>query len=518
MELDAAQYASLALEMLQTGNFLEVKLQGENYLDKPPLLFWTAALSYKIFGATDWAYKIPSLLFVALGIYSINGFCRLFYDLKVARLAMFIFAACQAILLITNDVRTDTMLCCSVIFASWQLGLFIQKNTLKNLLLASVGISLGLLSKGPIGLFAIIFAFGPHILATRRFSLIFKWEWILMLIIIAILLSPMCLGLYRQYGTEGLKFYFWTQSFGRITGDSSWANNPDPFFLVHSFLWSFLPWSILFFMAIGQKMFDLWKNKFQLTQSKEIITFSGIILCFLALSRSAYQLPHYIYVILPFAAIITAEYIESKLLTRIDSKFYKAVWITHLILFIVLWIVGFLLIFICFKASFALQMMYLVLVALFGYFAFYRFSEEIYKIIYMGLFTIISVNLFLSTHVYPSLLVYQSESVIGKYIRENNIKQNEIVSYNASGYITDFYAQFYVRNIKQTNELLKLSNMPSTYCFTDQNGAIFLKENGIKTDTILILKDFHITNLTLPFLKPSTRESTLRNVYLLKVK
>jgi 4-amino-4-deoxy-L-arabinose transferase-like glycosyltransferase len=40
MDVDAAQYASIALEMTQNGSWLQVMHRGTDYLDKPPLLFW----------------------------------------------------------------------------------------------------------------------------------------------------------------------------------------------------------------------------------------------------------------------------------------------------------------------------------------------------------------------------------------------------------------------------------------------------------------------------------------------
>ena len=46
MEVDAAQYASMSQEMLQTGEFLQVHHRYQDYLDKPPLLFWLSSISF----------------------------------------------------------------------------------------------------------------------------------------------------------------------------------------------------------------------------------------------------------------------------------------------------------------------------------------------------------------------------------------------------------------------------------------------------------------------------------------
>ena len=64
MDIDAAQYASISREMLERNSFLQIYDLGKDYLDKPPMLFWLSALSMKIFGISDWAYRLPSFIFL----------------------------------------------------------------------------------------------------------------------------------------------------------------------------------------------------------------------------------------------------------------------------------------------------------------------------------------------------------------------------------------------------------------------------------------------------------------------
>ena len=62
MEVDAAQYVSISLEMFRNGSYLKVFHRNADYLDKPPMLFWLAVLSFKVFGVSTWAYKLPAVL------------------------------------------------------------------------------------------------------------------------------------------------------------------------------------------------------------------------------------------------------------------------------------------------------------------------------------------------------------------------------------------------------------------------------------------------------------------------
>ena len=66
-------------------NFFEL-LKGPNpYLDKPHMHFWLSAISFKIFGLYEWTYRIPALLFTALGAYSIYQLTKKLYFWTLAR-------------------------------------------------------------------------------------------------------------------------------------------------------------------------------------------------------------------------------------------------------------------------------------------------------------------------------------------------------------------------------------------------------------------------------------------------
>jgi 4-amino-4-deoxy-L-arabinose transferase-like glycosyltransferase len=61
-EPDEGRYAQIPREMLTAGEWIVPTLQGEAYLDKPPLFYWLVMLSYSIFGYHDGAARlIPAL-------------------------------------------------------------------------------------------------------------------------------------------------------------------------------------------------------------------------------------------------------------------------------------------------------------------------------------------------------------------------------------------------------------------------------------------------------------------------
>src|SRR5690349_8817732 len=66
-EPDEARYAEIAREMLATGNFVVPHLNYVAYIEKPPLLYWTTALAFYLFGINQFAARIVPALSALFG-------------------------------------------------------------------------------------------------------------------------------------------------------------------------------------------------------------------------------------------------------------------------------------------------------------------------------------------------------------------------------------------------------------------------------------------------------------------
>ena len=408
MDIDAAQYASMSREMMASGHYLQLYDLGMDYLDKPPFLFWISSVSLKLFGINNFAYRLPSFLFAALAVLSTYKLSRLFYEKNTSLLSAIILASCQGFILMNHDVRTDTILMSWVIFSIWQLAEWFQKKKLTHFIIGCAGIAFGMMTKGPIALIVPIFAFGSHILLQRKFSLLFKWQYILGAIVIVICLIPMSWGLYQQFdmhpeklvnggkNVSGLKFFYWTQSFGRITGESTWDNNSNIFFLLQNMLWSFLPWIILFLVASFVQIKEIIKQQFFLSENQEGITVGGFLLTYLSLGISKFQLPHYIFVAFPFAAIITARFINDLLSENKHKKIINPLLYSHFILFILLWLILIILLIWPFESISLLTSCIAIVVFIGLIILFFKIKNPGHSLLVICLYTSIGLNLFLN--------------------------------------------------------------------------------------------------------------------------
>jgi 4-amino-4-deoxy-L-arabinose transferase-like glycosyltransferase len=522
MEIDAVQYANISREMLLHKSFFQIYDQGKDYLDKPPMLFWLSSTSMQIFGINDAAYRLPSFLFSILSIYSTYRFSRLYYTERVALLSALVLAGSQAVFLINHDVRTDTMLMGWVMLSIWQLAEWLQKRKWKNCILASIAIAGGMLTKGPIALMVPIFAFSAHFILTRSFRSFFRWEYLVMVLIIAIFLLPMSIGLYLQYdkhpekimyghpGTSGVRFFYWTQSFGRITGESTWHENGSFFFLFENLLWGFLPWTIFFILGLISGIGEWIQKKFLLRSGEEAISLGGFLITYCALASSQAQLPHYIYIVLPLASVITGKYINRLVFEGVYARWIKPLTVFHYIVFSLLVIVLFFLISFPFPPWRPVIMISAILMT--GLFILILFKKWIRlpALLTSCVLTIILINTWLDIGFYPSLLQYQGSIPVSRFIRENKINKDKVFLYQLGQFRSlDFYSNYSYRETNYPDSL-----QAHDYLLTSNKGMESLNKNEFKILDSGIA--FHVSRLSGSVLNPATRKANSDMYYILE--
>jgi 4-amino-4-deoxy-L-arabinose transferase-like glycosyltransferase len=525
MDIDASQYASISREMLERKSYLQIFDLGKDYLDKPPMLFWLSALSMKIFGVYDWAYRIPSLIFLGVALYSVFKFTQLYYSNQTARLATIILASCQAFFLIAHDVRTDTILMGWVILSIYLLAKWSEQNNKSDFFLAIIAIAGGMMTKGPIAIVVPVLCFVPQWASQQKWSFFIKPIYLLGLVLLAILLVPMSWGLYQQYDLHpgklinnrpiesGLKFYYWTQSFGRYTGENFYHEMSYFTFLLENMFWSFLPWIFVFLWALVSKAFDIVKEGV-FKPGAERISFFGFVLTYLVLSRSQAQLPHYIFVVFPLAAILTAAHWDKTIWHQTSiSKGVRFFYGFHLFLFTILLIILAAVILIPFGWAgwIATLLGVVVLVLVISTI----FSKQLIgqKWFYAAVIIMLGVNSIMNSHFYPHLLQYQWGNQLAKQINEKGWDKNKIVTYkipNSNAF--HFYGQHIFPAIQDSLQLNE-----GDWVVTDTKNNVDLKRQFPKSQIQYQGERFHVTMLTLPFLNPATRKGVLTEFNLIQL-
>lgn len=227
MENDAIEYATVAMRMFQEGDYGNIINRFDDYLDKPHLLFWLSGFSFSIFGISDWAYRLPSVIVTFLGAYATFRLGSLLYSKDIGKLAALVFLTTQATILGNHDVRTDALLTGTVIIGIWQLAEFIDNNKIKHVVFGAIAIAFGFSTKGQIAVLTAGIAILCHILYLRKWETFWNWKWLVGLIAFLMAASPMLYCYYHQFDLQpeklvhgqhnvsGVKFIFW----GKVLSD-----------------------------------------------------------------------------------------------------------------------------------------------------------------------------------------------------------------------------------------------------------------------------------------------------------
>jgi len=525
MDVDASQYAEMSREMMKSGDYLHVYDRGHDYLDKPPFLFWVSSISMKIFGVSNFGFKLPSILFALLALYATYRLTRLLYDDKTARMAALILGTCQGFFLMTNDIRCDTILMAWVITAVWLIKEWDVSGKLSWLLAGAAAIAFGMMTKGPIALMVPVFCFASDWVLKREWKKLFKPQYVLAIIVIGLLLIPMSIGLYQQFdlhpeklidgkhNTSGLRFFYWSQSFGRITGESPWQNSVDMSFLLSNMLWSYLPWILLFLIGLVVNVVELGRHKFRLHPHQEWISTGGFILTYLALGSSRYQLPHYIFVAFPLASIVTAKLLKDFFEGRY-KKIYSIMRPVQTVITALLFVGALLTITYVFKAGAIALTIWIVCVLFWLYIA--TRKHLMGKLLWISAWGILFVNVLLTNYFYHNLLKYEVGATAGRFIKKNNINTDKVFAYRMKDPINAL--PFYAQGVIQKSDT-PLAVLPKAdYVLTMDSGLTELQTKGYKYEIAYQGKLFKVSELTPDFLNPNTRDKATSNYYLLKLK
>ena len=527
MDIEASQYAAMSREMMQSGRYLQVYEQGHDYLDKPPLVFWLCSVSMKIFGVNNFAYKLPSILFAILAVFSTYRFALLYYNRTIAQLSALVLATSQSFFLITNDCRTDTILIGCVAFTFWHLAAAFLENKWQHFLFGFIGIGVGMLAKGPVALLLPAMAFTIHFLFKKEYKNFLRLEYLWGLVVIGVILFPMCYGLYTQFdlqpekvidgktGTSGLHFFFWVQSFGRITGENTWRNDVYFTYLMQTMAWSLLPWTLMFIAGYLGAIFDLFKEKIKLysIDNQEFITLGGCTLGYITMATSKYQLPHYVFVIYPLVAVMAARFMYDLLFENkfgLGGKILRGVQWS---LITALWIVPFMVVKYVFPNDVVVKFLGLTFVSI-TVLIFVAGALRKNDIIKSSLYTVLTINVFAATFFYPQLLAYQEGADIGKKIHREKVPENQFFTfqYDASSSL-HFYAQ---RIVKRKDDIEEV-NFGDLF-LTGEAGMQTLQNFGYDLDYVETGNTFYVSNLTFNFLNEDTRQNVVGQYFLVRVK
>lgn len=108
---DEPRFAQVAQEMLDTGDWVMLRINGAPYLEKPPLLFWLiSAVSLPAGEVTEMTARIPSVLAALIALACTWLIAHRLYGPRVACWAGIVLLTCSRFWWQARTVQTDTIL------------------------------------------------------------------------------------------------------------------------------------------------------------------------------------------------------------------------------------------------------------------------------------------------------------------------------------------------------------------------------------------------------------------------
>jgi 4-amino-4-deoxy-L-arabinose transferase-like glycosyltransferase len=527
MDKDAAHHANIALHMLQFNDYVSLVDRHMEYLDKPHFLFWVSAISFKIFGVNTFAYRLPAIIFGLISIYSTYKLARHLSNKTTAKLAAIMLATAQGFILSINDARMETPLMAAIIFGLWQLIVFVDTKRFSNILLVALGAGIAFSTKGWIGPAIIFIATFFYILLNRKWAVLTYWKTWLFIPFLILFISPVVYAYYLQYdlhpekvvrgmsNISGVKFILWNQNFERFGGDgfAKGGRNSSVFFLYHTFLWAFFPWCIVAYVAV-----IFWLRRMILKKKwRYPFNFAALAFAFIlfTISFSKFKMPHYVFMLLPLAALFTAPYLRLVLSYKGGLKFYYPLQVTLAVLVVLLTIV---LNYYFLPPSLFGQVIGAILILALLALLFRKSGQRANKVVYLTVCVAILFNLFMNYNFFPKLLKYQGGNELAFQMRnENNpINDKDIILLDVNAHSFDFYRN-YNHDIVDLNQLKnKLPALQDKYfLITSKLARESLDSFTVKP--VVSHLDYNVTTLRLKFLNPKTRMSKVDTLILAKI-
>src|SRR5580692_9865694 len=310
---DEPRYAKVAREMLDRSDWVTPTLQGQPWLEKPVLYYWQAMLSFRAFGITAQAARIPAAFDTALLVAAIYFFLRRFRPGSELE-GTLIVASCAGVIGFAHAAATDMPL--AACFGIALLGWYAWYESERKVYLATfyIFLALGTLAKGPVApalAAVIVFLFAA---VKREWSAILRTLWVPGVALYFAVTLPWYIAAQLR-NPEFFRVFILEHNLARFSEDVYHHRQPFWFYLP-VFLLAMTPWTIGLIFALAERVRLIWAEGKQAFSSSEdswgLFLFIWMLVPVLFFSASQSKLPGYILPAVPAGALLVVEYLAGR--------------------------------------------------------------------------------------------------------------------------------------------------------------------------------------------------------------
>ncbi len=333
IDRDEPRFAEASREMRQSGDLLLPRLNGEYRFDKPPLIYWCQVLAYNILGESDFAARLPSVIFAALTAVGTLMYSSRIFGRHIGLWSGVLFATSLQVFIHSRAAAADMPLVFFFLTATWA-----DWERLRNPDSALwrwtfyLSLGLGFLAKGPVALLPVFSAPVQSLLNHSPYRFRFQSALqgvLIVLVVIGLWGVPALIATHGEYLKIGIgkhiiqRFIQPMENHGAagITGYLLFL----PYYLVVIFF-GFFPWCLFLPRCVKR----LWAHR----EPDENYLLVPILTVFLVFTLVQTKLPHYVLPAYPMLAMLAARHVE-------QSSWAQPILGTTLVVYLLIALIGF---------------------------------------------------------------------------------------------------------------------------------------------------------------------------------
>lgn len=296
---DEPRYASSAIDMVKSGNWIVPYFNGYPRLNKPPFFYWVTGLSFKVFNISEFSARLPSLIFSIGGIVIAFLWARLMWNRWKAFCVGFFLAVCPLYFCISRLCITDMTMSFFLYLSLYYFYIGYEKRvyTNRNKILTYICLAMMFLTKGHIGIILFLLIVFVFLVTMHDLKYLSKMWYLQGFFVFASIVLPWSIMFIFDVGMNNAINLVSNETYGRFVGG---YQHPEPFyFYIPVFLFGFFPWSffipLVFWFSLKMKKWKscgIWNPEFGIkrrvttTRLKFFTVWFFVVLIFFSMSRS----------------------------------------------------------------------------------------------------------------------------------------------------------------------------------------------------------------------------------------